>query len=88
MLRHADLRRLIGIVSAEREISQRVLTLKLRMLERDGLIARQTTADVPPRVEYRLTPLGQGLYAHFAGFVRWAEQASEAERRAQMGAWQ
>ena len=69
MLRHADLRRLICIVSAEHEISQRMLTLKLRILERDGLIERQTTADVPPRVEYRLTPLGQGMYAHFAALV-------------------
>lgn len=82
MLRHADLRRLICIVSAEHEISQRMLTLKLRILERDGLIERQTTADVPPRVEYRLTPLGQSMYAHFAALVRWAELASSAIKSA------
>ena len=82
MLRHAELRRLIQVVSAEHEISQRMLTLKLRVLERDGLIARTVTTDVPPHVEYRLTPLGQAGYAHFAALLRWAEQSSAAIRAA------
>ena len=82
MLRHAELRRLIQVVSAEHEISQRMLTLKLRMLERDGLIVRKLTADVPPHAEYRLTALGRAGYAHFAALLRWAEQSSAAIRSA------
>ena len=84
MLRHTELRRLIRVVSAEHDISQRVLTLKLRVLERDGLVARSVTYDVPPRVEYRLTELGETAYGHFAALVRWAEQATPAIRAARL----
>ncbi len=82
MLRFAELRRLIGIVSAEQDISQRVLTLKLRLLERDGLLLRHVTEDVPPRVEYTLTELGQQAYGQFAALVRWSEQATPLIRAA------
>lgn len=82
MLRFAELRRLMRLVSAEHEISQRVLTLKLRVLERDGLIDRHVTSDVPPRVEYQLTALGLGAYEQFAALVRWTEQASSGIRAA------
>jgi DNA-binding HxlR family transcriptional regulator len=82
MLRYTELRRLIGVVSAERDISQRVLTLKLRILERDGLIARHVTTHNPPHVEYQLTALGQGAYEHFSALVRWAEQATPPIRSA------
>ena len=82
MLRHTELKRLISLVSAEQDISQRVLTLKLRVLERDGMVLRQVTADVPPRVEYTLTPMGAEVYAHFIALVRWAEQATPAIRAA------
>jgi DNA-binding HxlR family transcriptional regulator len=84
MLRHSELRRLITVVSAEHDISQRMLTLKLRVMERDGLIERRVTSDVPPRTEYRLTTLGSQAYAHFTVLVRWAEQASAAIRTARM----
>lgn len=82
MLRHGELRKLICLVSAEQDISQRMLTLKLRVLERDGLILRNVTDDVPPRVEYRLSELGLQSYAHFSALVRWAESASAAVRQA------
>ena len=82
MLRHAELRRLICVVSAEHDISQRVLTLKLKVLERDGLVARTVTDDVPPRVEYALTGLGSAAYDRFAALVAWAEQASQPIRAA------
>lgn len=82
MLRHGELRKLICLISAEQDISQRMLTLKLRVLERDGLIHRTVTDDVPPRVEYRLSTLGQESYAHFSALVRWAEAASAAVRQA------
>jgi len=82
MLRHAELRRLIKAMSAEHDISQRMLTLRLRVLERDGFIQRSVTDDVPPRVEYRLTELGESGYRHFAALVQWAEQSTAAVRRA------
>jgi len=82
MLRHTELRRLICAVSAEHDISQRMLTLRLRILERDGLIARTVTDDVPPRVEYRLTALGEAAYDRFAALVQWAEQATASIRQA------
>jgi DNA-binding HxlR family transcriptional regulator len=82
MLRFTELRRLIGLVSAEHGISQRVLTLKLRVLERDGLLARHVTDDVPPRVEYRLTDLGVEAYALFTAQVRWSERATALIRTA------
>ncbi|MEY4268871.1 MAG: hypothetical protein RLZZ58_87 [Pseudomonadota bacterium] len=56
--RHAELRRILGRLGSEGRISQRVLTLKLRALERDGLVRRAVSTDTPPRVSYALTPLG------------------------------
>lgn len=53
-------------------ISQRMLTLTLRQLERDGLVARTVFAEVPPRVEYELTPLGLTLMPHIVGLAGWA----------------
>ena len=53
-------------------ISQRMLTVTLRGLERDGLIARTIYPEVPPRVEYSLTPLGATLRQHIRGLVGWA----------------
>src|SRR5690348_4877615 len=53
--RFNDLKRMIG------GISQRMLTLTLRGLERDGLITRTMCPTIPPRVDYELTDLGRGL---------------------------
>lgn len=53
-------------------ISQRMLTVTLRGLERDGLIARTVYPEVPPRVEYSLTPLGITLRQTIRGLVAWA----------------
>jgi DNA-binding HxlR family transcriptional regulator len=53
-------------------ISQRMLTVTLRGLERDGLVARRVYAEVPPRVEYALTPLGATLRQLIRGLVVWA----------------
>jgi DNA-binding HxlR family transcriptional regulator len=55
-------------------ISGKVLTDTLRDLERDGLIARQAYAEVPPRVEYELTTLGRTLHAPLLALSRWAEE--------------
>ncbi|QNE48283.1 helix-turn-helix transcriptional regulator [Glaciihabitans sp. INWT7] len=58
-------------------ISQRMLTLTLKKLERDGLVSRQSFAEVPPRVEYSLTELGRTLLEPALGFARWAMESSD-----------
>jgi DNA-binding HxlR family transcriptional regulator len=53
-------------------ISQRMLTVTLRALEADGLVARTVYAEVPPRVEYALTELGQSLLGAVIELGNWA----------------
>jgi DNA-binding HxlR family transcriptional regulator len=53
-------------------ISQRMLTVTLRGLERDGLVSRTVYAEVPPRVEYALTPLGATLRQLVRALVAWS----------------
>nr|WP_308422469.1 helix-turn-helix domain-containing protein [Aliidongia dinghuensis] len=53
-------------------ISQRMLTLTLRGLERDGLVTRTVFPTVPPRVDYALTELGRTLLVHLQGLGEWA----------------
>jgi DNA-binding HxlR family transcriptional regulator len=55
-------------------ISQRMLTVTLRNLERDGLVCRTVHAEVPPRVEYHLTPLGCTLLDIIQSLVHWTEE--------------
>jgi DNA-binding HxlR family transcriptional regulator len=54
-------------------ISQRMLTVTLRQLERDGLVSRTVYPVVPPRVEYALTPLGRTLHSTIQALVTWTE---------------
>ena len=65
-LRFNELRRAIG------GISQRMLTLTLRGLERDGLVTRTVFPTIPPRVDYELTPLGQSLRCPIDALGEWA----------------
>lgn len=53
-------------------VSQRMLTLTLRNLERDGLVSRTVTPTIPPRVDYELTDLGRSLYEPLRGIEQWA----------------
>ena len=55
-------------------ISQRMLTLTLRGLERDGLVTRTLYATIPPRVDYNLTELGQSLLIPVDALGAWARQ--------------
>ena len=55
-------------------VSQKMLTQTLRQLERDGLVERQVFAEVPPRVDYRLTPMGEQLGYALCGLWMWAEK--------------
>ncbi|MDN0198174.1 helix-turn-helix domain-containing protein [Streptomyces sp. S.PNR 29] len=67
-LRFRDLRTTVDGISAK------VLTETLRDLERDGLVTRHVYAEVPPRVEYELTPLGRTLHAPLQALGLWAEE--------------
>ena len=65
-------------------ISQKMLTKTLRRLERDGLVGREAFPEIPPRVEYSLTPLGETLIGILAELCVWAEEyidEVEAARR-------
>jgi DNA-binding HxlR family transcriptional regulator len=53
-------------------VSQRMLTRTRRHLERDGLVSRTVFAEVPPRVEYELTPTGQALVEPAVTLAEWA----------------
>ncbi|NIH79082.1 winged helix-turn-helix transcriptional regulator [Amycolatopsis viridis] len=64
--RFVELERRIGA------ITPKVLTQRLRQLERDGLITRTYHAEVPPRVEYEISALGRSLGPLFATLSRWA----------------
>jgi len=58
-------------------VSQKMLTVTLRDLERDGLVSRKLYASVPPKVEYSLTPLGASLSNKVEELCRWAEANME-----------
>ena len=64
-------------------VSQRMLTLTLRNLERDGLVTRTVTPSIPPRVDYELTELGQSLQKPICGLATWATENVEAIHQAQ-----
>ena len=64
-------------------VSQRMLTLTLRNLERDGLVSRTVTPSIPPRVDYALTELGQSLLKPIVGLTEWALDHVEAIHSAQ-----
>jgi DNA-binding HxlR family transcriptional regulator len=56
-------------------VSQKVLTAQLRELEADGVVARTVHPQVPPRVDYALTPLGSELVPVLEGLHAWGERA-------------
>jgi DNA-binding HxlR family transcriptional regulator len=66
--RFNELKRMIG------GISQRMLTLTLRGLERDGLVTRTVFPTIPPRVDYELTDLGRGLSTPVKALGAWAHE--------------
>lgn len=79
MMRYGQLtRKLAGI-------SPKMLAQTLRELERDGIVGRQVYAEVPPKVEYRLTPLGENLAKLLMQIRIWSEahapEILEARRR-------
>src|ERR1043166_4815929 len=75
-------RRFNEIRKALGSISQRMLTLTLRGLERDGLVTRTVFPTIPPKVEYALTALGRSLLVPVSGIGLWARQNREAIQQA------
>lgn len=76
-LRFTELRDGIG------RVAPKVLTQTLRRLQRDGLITREVFAEVPPRVVYTLTPLGESLIGPIRAVSNWAEEHMPAISAAQ-----
>jgi DNA-binding HxlR family transcriptional regulator len=64
-------------------VSQRMLTLTLRNLERDGIVSRTVTPTIPPRVDYELTELGHSLLKPITALAEWALHNVEAIHEAQ-----
>lgn len=69
--RFGELKKSIG------SVSQKVLTAQLRDMEASGLVHRQVYAEVPPRVEYSLTELGQSLKPVLDAMQNWGEEYKE-----------
>jgi DNA-binding HxlR family transcriptional regulator len=72
VLRFSELRRALG------SVTHKELTKQLRRLEQHGLVAREVFAQVPPRVEYRLSPLGATLVEPLQALSRWAVEHAAA----------
>ena len=68
VMRFSEIHRTLG------DISHRMLTVTLRMLETDGMIRREVYAEVPPRVEYSLTERGKSLIPILDQMCDWGEQ--------------
>lgn len=64
-------------------VAPKVLTQTLRRLERDGLVTREVYAEVPPRVVYALTPVGESLIKPITALSNWAEEHVPAITQAQ-----
>ncbi|MDP0501208.1 MAG: helix-turn-helix domain-containing protein [Verrucomicrobiota bacterium JB022] len=75
-IRFSDLRRAIG------DISPRMLAKTLRTLERDGYVSREAFPTVPPRVDYKLTGLGESLVGVLTPLVEWADTHYPEVRKA------
>ena len=75
--RFNEMKRLVG------GISQRMLTLTLRGLERDGLVTRTVFPTIPPRVDYELTALGRSLWQAVEPLGAWAQGHVGTIRKAQ-----
>jgi DNA-binding HxlR family transcriptional regulator len=77
--RFNDLRDLVDGITAK------VLTQRLRQLERDGLVSRTMHPEIPPRVEYEITDLGRSLAPVFAALVEWSGHHLDEVTKARNG---
>jgi DNA-binding HxlR family transcriptional regulator len=76
MHRFSELRRKVG------GVSEKMLAQTLATLESDGFVERRAYAEIPPRVEYRLTPLGREVTERLEGLVLWIERNISRVQRA------
>lgn len=65
-LRFSEISKALG------DISQKMLTSTLRLLEADGIVSRKMYAEIPPRVEYELTELGHDLLPNIRSLIQWS----------------
>ena len=75
-LRFAELQRAINALTSS-NVTPKMLTQELRKMEIDGLVTRTVYAQVPPKVEYSLTPLGASLRSVVEAMVEWGRQHEE-----------
>jgi DNA-binding HxlR family transcriptional regulator len=80
--RPSTIRRLLAALDPSHPISQRMLTLNLRLLERDGLIGRSVLDSERKHVEYSLTPLGRDLSDRIMALIGWINDHSDEIGRA------
>ncbi|OQP64185.1 transcriptional regulator [Niastella vici] len=71
---HGGLMRFGELKEVIDDITQKMLTVTLRTLEADGLVARKYYQEIPPRVEYQLTDLGKDLVPHIENLANWASK--------------
>lgn len=76
--RFVELARRIGTITAK------VLTQRLRQLERDGLVLRTYTPEIPPRVEYEISDLGRSLSPLFATLASWSAERLDSVEAARL----
>ena len=76
--RFGELKKSIG------SVSQKVLTAKLRDMEENGLVHREVYAEVPPKVEYSLTELGQSLRPILDAMWKWGEEYKKEQPGAEI----
>lgn len=77
-------KRFMEVSRAIPNATQRMLTLQLRELEADGVILRHVHAQIPPKVEYEISPFGQSLGPILLALRDWGEQFSASEHGAEM----
>jgi DNA-binding HxlR family transcriptional regulator len=66
-------------------ITPKVLTQRLRQMERDGLVVRTYYREIPPRVEYEISDLGRSLAPLFAALAEWSAANMDAVEKARLG---
>lgn len=74
ILEDGEVLRFNEIYSCIKTVSQKMLTVTLKSLEADGLVERTVYPQIPPKVEYRLTPRGKSLIPHLHGLIIWAKE--------------
>ncbi|WP_353718944.1 helix-turn-helix domain-containing protein [Dyadobacter sp. 676] len=85
LLRDRESVRYCDINNQLENISEKTLTAQLRKMEQDGIVTRMVYPEVPPRVEYRLTPLGQSLHAVYDALINWGEHYAESKKAKKAG---